>query len=65
MANEVADKWLVDTMKQVLDIVKSFDLHKVIYWTGQCKGQMAWVCGEHKALELNKKSIEFFLTNHD
>jgi hypothetical protein len=57
MAKEVADKWLVDTMKQVPDIVRSFDLHKVIYWTGQCKGQMAWVCGEHKELGLNNKSL--------
>ncbi len=57
VAKEVANKWLMDIMKQVLDITKSFDMNKVIYWTRQCKGQMAWVCGEHKALGLNNKSL--------
>jgi hypothetical protein len=53
---EVADKWLVDTLKCVPDIQQTFDLHKVMY-SGEHNGQVAWVCGMHKRLGLNNKSL--------
>jgi hypothetical protein len=56
VGKEVAEEWLVDTMKQVPDIAETFDLHKVVY-TGRCNGQVAWVCGKHKAIGLNDKSL--------
>jgi hypothetical protein len=53
---EVADKWLVDTLKCVPDIGQTFDLHKVMY-SGQHQGQVAWVCGMHVTLGLKSKSL--------
>ncbi|CAM6037339.1 unnamed protein product [Sphagnum compactum] len=53
---EVADKWLVDTLKCVPDIGQTFDLHKVMY-SGQHNGQVAWVCGMHMRSGLNSKSL--------
>ncbi len=53
---EVADKWLVDILKCVPDIGKTFDLHKVMY-SGQHQGQVAWVYGMHVALGLKSKSL--------
>jgi hypothetical protein len=53
---EVADKWLVDTLKCVPDIGQTFDLHKVMY-SGQHQGQVAWVCGMHLTLGLKSKSL--------
>jgi hypothetical protein len=53
---EVADKWLVDILKCVPDIGKTFDLHKVMY-SGQHQGQVAWVCGMHVTLGLKSKSL--------
>jgi hypothetical protein len=37
-------------------IAETFDLHKVMY-TGWCNGQVAQVCGKHKAIGLNDKSL--------
>ncbi len=53
---EVADKWLVDTLKYVPDIGETFDLHKVTY-SGQHQGQVAWVCSMHLTLGLKSKSL--------
>jgi hypothetical protein len=53
---EVADKWLMDTLKCVPDIGQTFDLHKLMY-SAQHNGQVAWVCGMHMRLGLNSKSI--------
>jgi len=53
---EVADKWLVDTLKCVSDIGQTFDLHKVMY-CGQHNGQVAWVCGTHMRSGLNNNSL--------
>jgi hypothetical protein len=53
---EVAEKWLVDTLKRVDDIGETFDLHKVTY-SGQHEGQVAWVCGRHKTSGLKSKSL--------
>jgi hypothetical protein len=53
---EVADKWLVETLKCVPDIGQTFDLHKVMY-SGQHQGQVAWVCGMHVKSGLQSKSL--------
>jgi hypothetical protein len=53
---ELADKWLVDTLKFVPDIGETFDLHKVMY-SGQHQGQVAWVCSMHVTLGLKSKSL--------
>jgi hypothetical protein len=53
---EVADKWLVDTLTRVPDIGQTFDLHKVMY-SGQHQGQVAWVCRMHKTEGLQSKSL--------
>ncbi len=53
---EVADKWLVDILKCVRAIGKTFDLDRVMY-SGQHQGQVAWVCGMHVTLGLKTKSL--------
>ncbi len=53
---EVAYKWLVDTLKHVPDIGETFDLHKVMY-SGQHQGQVAWVCSMHATLGSKNKSL--------
>ncbi len=56
--NEIATEWLVETMKKVPSIAKSFDLHKVTFVTGRCQGQMAWVCGDCKAKDKSLREIQ-------
>jgi hypothetical protein len=56
--NEVAAKWLVETMEKVPSIAKSFDLHKVTFATGHCQGQVAWVCGNCKAKDKSLREIQ-------
>jgi hypothetical protein len=53
---EVAEKWLLDTLKCVPDIGQTFDLHTVMY-SGRHQGQVAWVCGMHVTLGLKSKSL--------
>jgi hypothetical protein len=56
--NEIATEWLVETMKKVPSIAKSFDLHKVTFVTGRCQGQVAWVCGDCKAKDKSLREIQ-------
>lgn len=56
MEKQVADKWLVDVLKGVSDIGKTFDLHKVMY----SGGQVAWVCGKHTTSGLKNNSLKLF-----
>jgi hypothetical protein len=56
MEKQVVDMWLVDVLKSVSDIGKTFDLHKVMYGAGQ----VAWICAKHTTSGLKNNSLKLF-----